>query len=410
MALFLYFSLLVFWIALIPPGWRLSGGPRLIVFMAVGIGLVAAIYEALMIFVIMPGMSGPIRVDILLIVPTLWGVYTVAVGVLVWVRRTKGTITLAVLLALIGFGVAGQWITMNRYTDNLRATNQERTTLLFEAKFRSLDAYHSYFGAFDGQNPESPAAQLVGHWEGPGDSYFTRLIVNAEGDAWLFYLCDASKCHYRTKEARLSPGENGSWRANLSAYAIQDLPISITAEGIGRLSVDLGERRFSFTKALPPIDPSPAPEALTYLGPFSAHSCRRQHADVRQVWLWQEGARLYALGVFAPLVGGTTARFISPVIMGVSESEGGTWRFEWDTDDWRSGSAQITLTDQGADLLLEQKNRPAVEISLTRGAIIEDESITLASRTNGQDWQHWFDVAFVGHFVSGDIPACEAAD
>ena len=93
--------------------------------------------------------------------------------------------------------------------------------------------------------------------------------------------------------------------------------------------------------------------------------------------------------------------------MGSALSEDGErWSFEWDTDDWRS--AEITLTDEGADLVMEPDRRSKVETTLTRRAIIEDDSIDLAPRTNGKDWQHWFDVAYVAYFVSGDIPACEA--
>lgn len=407
MALFLYFALLVFWLALIRPGRRLSGRHRLIVLVAAAAGLIAAVYEALMIFVITPGMSAPIRIDILLIVPVLWVVYAVAVGVLLWVQRSKANIVRAVVLGFIGLGIVSQWAVMNNYSADLTRIFHDRNAMLFEAKFRNLDTYQSYFGAFDAQKPESPTAHPVGHWKTKEHDHYTRLIVNAEGVAWLFYRCGATECTYRSTDAGIQPGTDGAWDVGLSQGGRAVLALHLTPDGSDRLTTGSSEYPIIFEKAPPPINPAPAPEALTYLGPFTGLDCESTTAWLSQVWLWQEGMRLYGVGVFARYPMGYHAQFISPRVMGVAESGDGVWRFEWDTDNWRGDSAEITLSDGGATLKLDQRKQLEVETTLTRSAIIEAEVMALAPRTNGEDWQRWFEVIFTGHFVSGDIPACE---
>jgi hypothetical protein len=160
-----------------------------------------------------------------------------------------------------------------------------------------------------------------------------------------------------------------------------------------------------FSKAPPPTGDAPVRTSLTYLGPFAAIACRRQHADVRQLWLWRDGARLYAIGVFSTLVAGAHAGFVSPIVLGETVEAAGVWTFEWD----RAGrSGRATIAFEGPDVILdlaEDRRRPGRTV-LTADPVFRDETMALAPRTDKAAWRRWFDIVPVGHFVAAEIPAC----
>lgn len=402
-----YLALLVFWMLLVYPGWRLRGGKRGFVLAVAGIGALGAVYEAWLFFIVFPGASNPIRIDILLIAPLLWGLYAGAVATLFRARRTKMVTALGIIVALIGAEIVYLAAETGRESARLTANFHERNALLFAAKFRSQGDYEAYFGPF------GEAAHPVGHWVAQEHWQYTRLIVNADAQVWLFYRCSEAECHYRSAGG-LRQRDDGLWETVVSARMLQDLPLTIDQDGPESLAVEINReinreingKSLSFTAAPPPIDPMPAPESLTYIGSFSGHSCIRLHAMIRQVWLWRDGDRLYALGVFRTLVAGRNADFISPVMMGSGQSAGGVWAFDWDAGDRRSGKAEITLEGPNVSLLYEGSGREPERLSLAQGAIVEDEFITLAPLSGAEDWRHWFDVVFTGHFSSGDVPDC----
>lgn len=393
---FTYLALLAFWVLLIYPGWRLGGGKRVFVLSFAGVGALAAAYEAWLFFIVFPGASNPIRVDILLIAPLLWGLYAGAVAALFRAGASKIATILAVVIALIGAEIVYLAVGSAKESARLTANFHERNALLFAAKFRSQGDYEAYFGPLQG-----PATHPTGHFVAEDHWQFTRLIINGAGQAWLFYRCSEAECHYRSRAGEMQAGEDGAWKTVVSARVLQDVPLIINQESLGRLIVGIKGEALGFTAAPPPVDPAPAPKALTYLGSFSGHRCIRQHTRVRQVWLWRGGNRLLALGVFETFVAGRRADFISPTLMGSPASADGVWNYEWD-----GGKADIVLEKTGVRLSLEQSGREAEQIVLTPGAIVEDEVITLAPRTDAQDWRHWFDVAITGHSSSGDMPAC----
>lgn len=395
-----YLALLAFWVLLVYPGWRLQGGKRRFVLAVAGIGALGAFYEAWLFFIVFPGASNPIRVDILLIAPLLWGLYAGAVATLFRAKRTKLVNALAIIVVLIGAEIVYLAVEAGRESAQLTATFHERNALLYEAKFRSQDDYDAYFGPFDGTTTH-PA----GHWVAEDHGQYTRLIVNADGQVWLFYRCSETECHYRSASG-LRQRDDGLWEAVVSARVLQDLPITIDQASPERLAVEIKGQAVSFTAAPPPIDPLPVPNTLTYLGSFSGHSCIRLHAMVRQVWLWRDGERMLALGIFKGLVAGQHAEFLSPVILGSAAPRDGVWSFDWDTGDWRAGKAEITLEGPNVGLVYERSGRESEQITLSPGAIVEDEVIDLAPLTSAQDWRRWFDTVYTGHFSSGDAPAC----
>ena len=77
----------------------------------------------------------------------------------------------------------------------------------------------------------------------------------------------------------------------------------------------------------------------------------------------------------------------------------------------RLGCAGLSLGGEmamwlGAMLTLERNGELAASATLARDAVFRDEAIELAPLTSKADWDHWFDIVLVGHFSSGDIPAC----
>ena len=91
--------------------------------------------------------------------------------------------------------------------------------------------------------------------------------------------------------------------------------------------------------------------------------------------------------------------------MGDAVMDGERWSFAWSRDG-RSGTASIALTGADAQLALTLDGRPEERAVLTRQAVFRDEAIELAPLTTKADWDHWFDIVLVGHFSSGDVPAC----
>ncbi len=57
-------------------------------------------------------------------------------------------------------------------------------------------------------------------------------------------------------------------------------------------------------------------------------------------------------------------------------------------------------------LRLERDGELSAWAALERNAVFRDEAIELAPLTGKADWDRWFDIVLVGHFSSGDVPAC----
>ena len=136
--------------------------------------------------------------------------------------------------------------------------------------------------------------------------------------------------------------------------------------------------------------------------------CSGAHSTIRQLWLWEEGTRSYAIGIFSTLLAGRQNLFVPPVVMGEGVEENNGWRFTWRREG-SSGRALIALNGEDAILTLDQVGRDledADQLVLNSGAVFFDERIELAPLTSGSDWNHWFDTVLTGHFITGFVPAC----
>ena len=403
----LYCGLLVLWVLLLWPTSRLAGGARLWLLLVIAAGVAALSHEIRIYF----WSSANIRLDILLISPLLVGIYGSAAALLYLRHWRKTAALLAAILLVIGGGMIAKWVEVSRESARLGETIEESNRLLFAAKFRDAGTYEGYFGPFAGAADGYPA----GHWQIEGQSHYTRLIINGEGRVWLFFQCqEDTECESGVAgpELRESDDNPRQWQASLKPLAGLPFDITITQTDPSMLSVLVREQTVMFVKAPPPVDPVPAAQSLTYLGPFADAECLREHAKIRHVWLWKEGQRLYGVGIFSTLVAGREAGFVRPVVMGEGVREADGWRFGWQWDD-RSGTAFVALKGGEViltlDLDLDQGGRDledADQLVLKGGGIFSDERIELAPLTTGADWRHWFDTVFAGHFTSGQVPAC----
>jgi hypothetical protein len=413
----LYYVLLAVWPLLLWPALRLKGWSRGWLIVTAVAGALATAHEVRMFL----GPPAAIRLDVFLIAMVLGVLYAGAAAVLFLGRRRKSAAVVGVAIVVIGGGMSYLWSEAGRQTERLTRAYYEGQALLFEAKFRSPEAYADYFRIFDAR----PTLAPVGHWapQGGGESgeggFFTRLIVNPEGRAWAFHPCGqlspVTECMYRAADPGIKPlGDVAGRRWEIPLVSPSGSPfttVTIAQTGAEQLTLEGMGEPLTFVKTPPPIDPAPAPARLSYLGPFTQMECRGPHAAVRQLWLWQEDARLYAVGFFQTLLAGQQASYVSAAVLGEGARQGDGWRFDWRRNklDW---SATVILEipgapeDPGVLLTLTRGGETIAEVTLEREAIIRDEAIELAPLTGKADWDHWFDIVLSNHFSSGDVPAC----
>ena len=211
----LYYVLLAVWPLLLWPALRLKGWSRGWLIVTAVAGALATAHEVRMFF----GPPAAIRLDVFLIAMVLGVLYAGAAAVLFLGRRRKSAAVVGVAIVLIGGGMSYLSIEAGRQTERLTAAFYAGQALLFEAKFRSPEAYAAYFRMFDAR----PTLAPVGHWAAQGEGgYFTRLIINPEGRAWAFYPCGlpspVTECDYRSDDAGVRPAGDAAeqrWEVTL---------------------------------------------------------------------------------------------------------------------------------------------------------------------------------------------------
>jgi hypothetical protein len=399
-ALLVYYVFLALWVPLLWPALALRGWKRGTMFLVVLVGAFATANEVWQSF----GAPNAIRLDIVLFVTMLGFLYAAAAAVLWLARWRAGAILLAVFLMLTGGFLGYRWTAAVQEAERVRATVEERDALVFRAMFRDRATFEDFFGPFGDTGGLYPA----GHWQGPETAAFSRLVVNADGRAWLFYRCGATECAYRpgTRPLQRVVGARGfEWQGLLRPVAGNLLAVRIVQPDAEHLTLEARGQAVALAKAPPPVGEKAAPDALAYLGPYSASVCDGEQAAVRQLWLWRDGDRLFATGVFRTLPAGRRAQFVTPSAMGEGRRAGGAWSFAWarDGEPW---SASVTPGPDDVALRLTPPGRDAETLTLAPGAIFGDETIALAPRQSAEEWQRWFTTVWVGRFFSGEIPAC----
>jgi hypothetical protein len=397
-----YYGLLVLWLALPWPALRLYGWKRNWLLVVAAAGLLATVNEVWQIFWVV----NAIRIDVLLFAVVLLALYASAAVVLFGAYRRRAALLLALAVVVIGGGLGYEWVAIGREGKHLTAVFDKRNALLFQAKFRDRQIYERYFGPFSA----AAAGQPVGHWQAKGPSHFTRLIANGRGQAWLFYRCGTAECAFGPAESglqRVVDARRGeiAWQAVLRPEIGDALAVRILREGADDVRVEARGQAVPFAKTPPPIEPAPAPQKLEFAGPFAAADCTGPHTKVRQVWLWRDGDRLFAVGIFQTLVPERRAQFVSPVVLGEGRKEGGRWAFAWDQHG-KPSTAALTPAGESVSLTLALRGQPPETLELPRKAIFRDDAIDFAPLTTVADWQDWFATVLVGHFFSADIPGC----
>lgn len=396
----LYFALLVIWVPLLWPAFRLTGGARIWLLIVTAAGLFALLHEIWMLF----GTPTEIWFESLMIGIALACLYVSAAAIMFRAKWRRSAASLALALVLIGGGMAYGWLSIDREFQRFTEIYNARDALMFEAKFRDPDTYESYFGPFNA----APGDHPTGHWQAQDHPCYSRLIINAEGRAWLFYRCDGTECHFGpqgTGMQRIGDGTKRRWEVTLGECMGGNVAVRITEEDADRLSVEIKGQTVVFAKAPPPVNAAPAGVSLVFLGPFADVACQGQHARVRQIWLWQEDGQLYAVGIFSTLLVGERADYVSPVLMGAGVKDGDGWSFQWEQY-WRSWKASIALKGTDAILTLERDGHRPERIVLKGKSVFQDEVIDLAPLTTRADWEHWFNIVLVHHYSSADIPPC----
>ena len=397
-----YYCLLVLWVALLWPALRLYGWKRTWLLIVAAAGLLATVNEAWQVFWVV----NAIRIDVLLFAVVLLALYASAAVVLFGAYRRRAALLLALALVVIGGGLGYEWVAIGREGKRLTAVFDKRNALLFQAKFRDRQTYEQYFGPFSA----AAAGQPVGHWQAKGPSHFTRLIANGRGQAWLFYRCGTAECAFGPAESglqRIVDAQRAeiAWQAILRPEIGDALAVRILRDVGDDIRVEARGQAVPFAMAPPPIDPAPAPQNLEFAGPFAAAECIGQHTKVRQLWLWRDGDRLFAVGIFQTLVPGQRAQFVSPLVLGEGRKDGDHWAFSWDRDG-RPSTATVAPAGASVSLTLALRGQPPETLQLPRKAIFRDEAIDFAPLTTAADWQDWFATVLVGHFFSADVPAC----
>ena len=397
-----YYVLLVLWIALLPPAVRLYGRKRAWLLTVAGAGLLATVNEVWQVFWAL----NAIRIDALMISVVLTLLYVSVVPLLYGARWRRWAALFALVLAAVVGGMSYEWMLINREIQRSTIAFDARNAALFRAKFRDQGTYEGYFGPFDG----AATGQPVGHWLPKGASHFTRLIVNGKGRAWLYYRCGEAECAFTPTEKGLERTVDRqraefAWHALLRPEIGDALAIRIIPDGADMLRLETRGQVVSFAAAPPPVEPKPAPKTLDYVGPFAAVECTGAHAKLRQLWLWRDGDRLFAVGVFQTLLAGRRANFVTPIVLGEGRRDGGGWRFDWQHNG-RDGSATVVLIGETVSLTLKREGQQPESSLLRRESVFRDEAIDFAPLTAGADWQDWFATVLFGHFFAADIPAC----
>lgn len=398
----LYWGLLVAWVILVWPAWRLKGAGRLWLCVVIAAGIAALIYETCMYL----WSSASIRLDIIAISVVLGCLYVSAMILLARRRMHRTAALFAVVVAVIGAGMSYKWIEVSRESQRLSQVFEEANRLLFQARFRDRETYMSLFGPF----ADAGAGDPVGHWRIEGRSHYTRLIINSNGRVWLFYQCqEDAECYSRSQDGGLRKSGSGEWSASLKPPVGVPFEITIAQGDAEGLSVEVNEQTHPFSIAPPPFDPAPAETVMSFLGSFSHLECLGAHATVRQVWLWDDGGGKHlAAAVFSTLVAGRQALFVPALVLGEGARQADGWHFAWRQEE-RAGRAVIEASVNDILLTLNQEGRDrenASKLTLKPGGLFSDDRIELAPLTGPAEWQHWFDTVLTGHFVSGSVPAC----
>ena len=250
MTILLYYALLVVWLPLLWPALRLRGWSRAWLLVVAAAGLLATGHEIRMLF----WTVSAIRLDILVIAVVLVMLYATAAAVMLRAAWRKSAAALVAVVIVAGGGMSYGWIEAGRESARLIEDFHARNALLFEAKFRDLDTYASYFETFDAR----PTFFPVGHWEDQGQGDFSRLIVNPQGRVWAFYRCGDTECAYRSGDSSLQavghPAQK-QWDVTLNPPAGAPMTVRIAQPAPDRLSIEGSRQPVAFSKTLPPIDP-----------------------------------------------------------------------------------------------------------------------------------------------------------
>ncbi|CAI2719485.1 hypothetical protein [Nitrospina watsonii] len=386
-------------------------GARLGLLIPAVLGVVLTVYEIFMTFVWGPTVTGPIRVDIFLVVPVAALGHVIGGFGLLSARQRRGlprgflVIFLIPAVALLGLGYE-VW-QVRQESKRLTANFFEANRLLFEARFRDPETLRRTFGdlAADGQ-------PLAGHWRREQGSPPSRLVINAEGGVWAFYACGDTEC--LGGQGRVEDEKIVTTHDILPAYEF-----NVSALTAGRMTLERLQppanthpnapaqpTSIDFIKEPPPLQhASEQAGELEFLGSYSTLSDRsKAHLILTEAWLWQGPQTVYAVVVHDTLVKGRTASFIRPILFAAGTQAERANAYTFESED-REGAVQIELIDANRVRVTLQRGRVKTEsLALRKNGSLSDEALVLAPTASAEAWQHWFDTVMTGRFFTWTAP------
>ena len=390
---------------------RSSQGPKGLIRIAIVGGILATLYEATMTFF----MNGPwqcadalgdlLRWEILLVVPVLCLLYAVGlVGICRCAmsgpsRRVVGCVAAIRILLIIGYkGLA--WHNVGQHTKQLDRQFHLGRRLVFEAKFRSKEAYQQYFG---------PVADDIsmGHYKAQSNPYYARLVLNENNKMWLFFGDQGSEMFYGpgrlVQDVAVLPFQGGGGkRVTVVTKSPQEIILDIEqipeTKQEEAYAAKQAQRGVVFGAAPPPISSVTPSNALRYLGNYEVLKQEGRGGRYTQFWVWQNHDSLYALRADGDW--GWRPKDVSPRVLGRGEfnAEIGAYVFS-------SVTPNLVVRKVGETLIVSDTASPNEALTLTPTNFIQDDLITLAPLENGTKWAQWFETVLVGHSVKWGVPA-----
>ncbi|MCF8721797.1 hypothetical protein [Nitrospina gracilis] len=406
--------LIFYWTAIVSlllyafPAWTAKGARKGLI-AAAALGVLLTGYEVFMTFVWGPTVSGPIRVDIFIVILIALLGHIVGGASLVLARKRAGlaggylALLILPLVALAGVGYE-VWSLQNE-SARLTANFFEANRLLFEARFRDPETLRRTFGKLEAEsNP------LAGHWRREEGSPPSRMVINAKGEVWAFYSCGDTEC--LGGEGTVRNGRIATTHHILPAYLFE--VTTVTPERMTLMQVSPARTPrgappdMTFVREPPPLKyEAPQAGALKYLGTYSALTDRgRAHLTLTQVWLWQEGETMYAVVVHTTQVKGQQAMFIRPVLFSAGARDiRRTHSYVFDSEDGE-GTVRIELLENGDRVraTLERLRGEIEIVTLDKKEYLTDEALSLAPVDSGEAWKHWFDAVMTGRFFQWTAP------
>jgi hypothetical protein len=369
----------------------------------IAVSAIAACYEAYMSLVWSHTVSGPIRVDILLVIAAL-GFIDAFVGFGLWVGSARpadrGALRVAATLCLAVPALAiGGFSTMVLSTANLDRNLDSARRFRFEAYFRDDETERRVFGVI-----RPVGNPWAGYYAATGaDDRVAHLVVNDEGHFWIY----SKQLYVRSGSGRTSAAGDFEGTDEGRNYTRPRIALRRDAGGSVLLEVDNSNpalpvnRPFPMRKADPPRFPRPSPanDKVRFAGVFSA-TYGEMNGGVRisQVWLWESGGDWWGQYIRDGYQHGSVYDFISTERIAPSCSE------QCKVLSFQTSTGPVTLSRVSNDELTATMQGDKRPVTLKRGETIPGFFLDLAPLATKSENRQWIEAVTTAGMISWTAP------